>query len=684
MAYTIPYTDEPTNGSIVVIDGTLNTETTLKLPGRNYTGYGGVIAENFLHLLENFSNSIEPPRPVEGQLWYDTSPGNEQLKVYDGTGWVPAGGLNKANSAPDVTRAQPGDLWADVDNQQLYINSGSGWVLVGPSFADGLSTGVSPRTITGADNVEYTVVVVEIRAQIIAIYSDFEINPNPDIPGFDVIRPGFNLSSLNITGDGSNKIYGVSEKAESLIVNNVAVDASNFLRSDVTSTTAFPINIQNDGGMLIGVDANFGLSVEGQASIIQNRVEGSNIDLRVRSGGSSQTVIRVDSTRRVGINNESPDEALDVAGNIKTDSSVLIDGLDQSTSINTGSIVTKGGVGIAKNLNVGGQSQFSDLTTFANVIPDGNNTRNLGSASSQWQNVYATQFVGRLVGNVTGTVIGNAEAADRLTSGTTFSLTGDVASDNVVFDGQTGGSNKVFNTTINSDFIASKELTQTSLNTDEVIINRTTGNTGLYKVSVRDFFERIPVNPPGVIMPYAGNTAPAGWLLCDGSEYSQAEFGTLFNIIGYAFGSRNLIAETDAQGRSLAQAGLFKVPDLRGRLPLGADNMGGTPADVVTAQFADAVGQKGGSETKNINVENLPEHEHDLRDSEGRTFYAVREIVDLSPDPNVEDYPLPYGEGEGQAFPQTGGVLTNDDLGEPIDVMNPTLTLSYIIYTGRS
>jgi len=683
MSYSIPFTDQSTNGTIVVVDGTLNTETSLKLPGRNYTGYGGVIAENFLHLLENFSSPIEPPRPVEGQLWYNTS-GNGQLNVYDGTGWVPAGGLFKATSEPDVSRAQQGDLWADQDNQQLYIFSGSGWVLVGPSFSDGLSTGVSPRTITGADNQEYTIVIVELRAQIIAIYSNFEINPNPDIPGFDLIKPGFNLSSRNSTGSGTNKIYGVSEKSESLIVNNIPVDGGNFLRSDVTSSTDFPLNVQNDGGMLIGTDANFGLSVEGQASIIQNRIEGSNIDFRVRSSGSSRTVLRVDATQSVGINNVSPDEALDVSGNIQTDSSVLINGTEQSTSINNGSIISKGGAGIAGNLNVGGESKFNDLSTFANLIPDGNNTRNLGSSSSQWQNVFATRFVGRLVGTVTGRVIGNSEAADRLTSATTFSLTGDVTSPGLVFDGQQGGATKEFSTTISSDFITTKERASSSLRQDEVLINRTTGSTGLYKIRVSDFFSRIPTNPPGVIMPYAGITAPAGWLLCDGEEYSQTEYGTLFNIIGYSFGGRNQIAETDSQGRSLAQAGLFKVPDMRGRMPLGADNIGGNNANVVTGDYAEAVGQKGGSESTIINITNLPEHEHELTDGEGRSFFALRDVIDLTPADNVETKNLPYGEGQGQALPNTGSILTNEDLGDPLNTMNPTLTVSYIIYTGRS
>ena len=55
MAYTIPYTDEANKGVITIEDNTINQETSIKLPGRNTTAYGTVIAENFLHLLENFA-----------------------------------------------------------------------------------------------------------------------------------------------------------------------------------------------------------------------------------------------------------------------------------------------------------------------------------------------------------------------------------------------------------------------------------------------------------------------------------------------------------------------------------------------------------------------------------------------------------------------------------------------------
>ena len=49
MAYEVSYTDSVNKGVIVVEDGTLNTETSLSLPGRSNTGYGQAVAENFLH-----------------------------------------------------------------------------------------------------------------------------------------------------------------------------------------------------------------------------------------------------------------------------------------------------------------------------------------------------------------------------------------------------------------------------------------------------------------------------------------------------------------------------------------------------------------------------------------------------------------------------------------------------------
>jgi len=671
MAYTIAYTDEANNGVIVVEDRTINNQTSIKIPGRQYTGYGPAIAENFLHMLENFSSSNPPPRPTEGQLWYDNTLGIEQLKVYDGTSWVPAGGLNKGTNEPDVALTQEGDLWVDTDNRQLYLNSGSEWILIGPDFADGLATGSSPRQIVAIDNQVYSVTVIEVDAQVVSIISSFEFTPKTVIPGFTTIRPGINLANRDITGSGIPKFIGRAETAEALLVNNEPVEAGNFLRGDAVSTTLFPINIQNNSGVVIGTDAALNIGIEGQAGLIEHQIEGSSIDVRVKSGGISQTVLRVDSAQRLGINNEAPDEALDVIGNAKISGTLQIDSTQQSTDFDTGAIVTKGGVGVAKNLNVAGDSTFANLATFANVRPDGNNTRNLGSSNEKWQQVFATDFIGDLTGNVNGTVSGIAGEAEQLETATTFRITGDVAANDIVFDGKTGGSFKTFTTTLNNAVISSKDSVLSTLGTDELLLNRTEGTSGLFKVSQKTLLDSVPTNPPGVVMPYVGDTEPPGWKFCDGSEYLKADYSDLFEAIGFKFG-----------GESTVTPGFFRVPDLRGRMPLGADNMGGTSADTVQASYADFVGAEGGQEDTEIAVQNLPQHVHDLRSTDGEQFFATRED-NTTPVGNESTASAPTSFGNAQKIPNSGGVDSADELGQPLNLMNPSLTFNYIIYMGR-
>lgn len=71
--------------------------------------------------------------------------------------------------------------------------------------------------------------------------------------------------------------------------------------------------------------------------------------------------------------------------------------------------------------------------------------------------------------------------------------------------------------------------------------------------------------PTGALLAYAGATAPAGWLLCDGSNVSRTTFASLFTAIGTAYGV--------GDGSTT-----FALPDLRGRAPAGKDDMGGNAA----------------------------------------------------------------------------------------------------------
>lgn len=71
--------------------------------------------------------------------------------------------------------------------------------------------------------------------------------------------------------------------------------------------------------------------------------------------------------------------------------------------------------------------------------------------------------------------------------------------------------------------------------------------------------------PVGVVLPFAGSAAPSGWLLCAGQEVSRTTYAALFTALGTAYGVGN-------------GSTTFNLPDLRGRIPGGKDDMGGSAA----------------------------------------------------------------------------------------------------------
>jgi len=702
MAYTLNFTDSANKNPITVDDQTINTETSISLPGKNSTGYGQIISQDLLYLLENFAGSTEPSRAVEGQLWYNND--TNQLLIYDGTQWVPSGGLIKNISQPDPTEALDGDLWVDTDNQQLYLFSGSTWILVGPTFSEGLSTGTFPTTIVGQDNAEYTVLEVQVRAQVVAIIAFDEFVPKATIPGFaaTTIKPGINLALRDTDGDGINnvKFYGTAEKAESLIINDLAIPAGNFLRSDAESTTTFPLNVQNNTGIAYGINAEMNIGIEGSAGVLQHNIEGSNVDIRVRNSGANRTVLRVDSNLRVGINNVAPDEALDVTGNALVSGIIKTNDITESTGISDGALIVKGGAGIAKSLNVGENALIQKTLTLGNIdlvvdelesdvlLPDSNNTRDIGRSDLRFRRMYATTFIGNLEGIVSGNVSGKAGSADKLTSATTFRLQGDVETVENSFDGQTGGGLKNFEVTIKNSLISGKTQITTSQSDDEFIINRTSGDTGLKRISRASLFDSISgLTPIGSIMPYAGTAEPSGWKFCNGQELAQGVYGALFSILGFTYGAE---IETTA--------GFFKVPDLRGRFPMGNLSMGGSAPAITSPDTrnrdanASVLGAASGNDQVTIDVENLPEHEHDIKDPSGRQFFAYREEISPGTDPaGVSNAKLTPGPDElSERLSNTGGIRLDIDplnpitsLGEELNIMNPYQTINYIIYTGR-
>jgi microcystin-dependent protein len=688
MPYIVNFTDNQNKRAITVYDNTASTETSVTFPGRNVSGYGQIIAENFLHLLENFANGDSPENPIEGQLWYDTTERN--LKIWNNSDWKAAGSVQKGSISPAEDQSNPGELWVDTGNQQLYLFSGSRWILVGPTFSSGLRSGPVVDSILDSDNIERTILTFYIDDIPVIIFSKDSFTPRLTIDGFITIRSGLNITDTDVgLGGFETKLWGTVENAEALVVPNEAspIPASRFLRSDVVNTLEFGLNIKNNSGITIGSDNSFNISSSLTASKIYNSDQGSSIDLQVNRGGIPYTTLRV-IENRVGINVASPNETLEVDGNAIITGSLVLTDTTASTNFNNGTFRVSGGIAVAKNILVGNGIDITGSTNVQNVTPKIDAQYDLGSETRRWNVVRTKTLVADSIeGILTGNISGNASTATNLRSVTAFKLEGDVISPAVQFDGQLGGLTKTFVTSLTASIISDKPTPAPNVSQDNDTILVFRSGTGLIKETRNVFIADLGV-PIGSIMPYAGSEAPDGYLLCDGSEVERAKYRKLFDIIGATYnGSAPLVG-----------VGTYRLPDLRGRFPLGKDNMdngiqvpisaggfvdaGGGNADRILGTAPDILGNNGGTPTTTLTSSNLPDHEHSMQGSTGERYYAFRTDTAIPEDSGSFLGFGPTATGRGQYLPSSGGIKTEGSLREPLSVMNPYLTLNYIIRSG--
>lgn len=703
MPYNVNYTDSANNPPITVFDNTSNEDTSLVFPGRNVTGYGQIIAENFLGLLENFASATQPVNPVEGQLWYDSS--NSTLQLYDGSNWKAASGIQKGPTEPSVENSKIGELWVDTTNQQLRIYSGTRWILVGPSESsiDGLRYGPAVETIADSNNLDRTILTLYIKDVPVIIISKDSFSPKITIAGFPLIKAGININTPatvaelgDFEGGLIPKLYATAANADALNVLGVEVPAGKFLRSDTVNTTDFGLNVKSNSGLTIGIDSTFNLLSSSTAAKIYNSATGSSIDLQVNRNGIPNTILRVIGNR-VGINKADPDFELDIDGSARVSESLIVTDITESTNLNNGAFRVAGGAAITKNLLVGDGIDITGITQTNNVQPKATDLYDLGTTARRYNNVRAKTLIAEEITGPTGTIVitgnlnGNANTANNLKNVTSFQLAGDVISTPVSFDGQVGSYTKIFETTLTSNIIVNKEepFPNRSKNTDFVLTYRPgAGATpaGLFKQS-RDTFVGDLAVPIGTILPFAGSTAPYGYLLCDGSEIERIKYAELYDVVGVTYNGST----------ALNGVGTFRLPDMRGRFPLGRDNMdnsgtvpspagpyidaGGGNVDRVPGIEADTIGQGAGQSSVALTLSNLPEHTHSLKNG-NVPYFAIR--TDTAVNPPATTGLGPTAPGQAQYLNNSGPVTTPDGttLGNAIGIMNPYLTLNYIIRSG--
>lgn len=106
--------------------------------------------------------------------------------------------------------------------------------------------------------------------------------------------------------------------------------------------------------------------------------------------------------------------------------------------------------------------------------------------------------------------------------------------------------------------------------------------------------------PIGSMVDFAGTSVPNGWLLCYGQAVSRTTYADLFAVIGTTFGAGN-------------GSTTFNVPDFRGRVGAGKDDMGGTDSGLLSSVFGAAAKTLGGvlgAASHLLTTAQIPSHNH--------------------------------------------------------------------------
>ena len=197
---------------------------------------------------------------------------------------------------------------------------------------------------------------------------------------------------------------------------------------------------------------------------------------------------------------------------------------------------------------------------------------------------------------------------------------------------------------------------------------KTDGSGTISFTSLTDF-----TLPAGLIFPFAGTSAPSGYLLCYGQAISRTTYATLFTAIGTTYGT--------GDGSST-----FNLPDLRGRVVAGQDDMGGTSADRLTNQTAgvdgDTLGATGGAETHILLDGQMPSHNHTATSTIQDNFNGSLTIFKKTSGSPTNRYAVESISSDNSRSVAVSTSIGTTGSDQAHNNVQPTMVLNYIITTG--
>jgi hypothetical protein len=374
MAYTITLTDGTVFATIA--DGTINTSSSMTLVGKNYAGYGDFLNENYIHLLENGSNTTAPGSPLTGQLWWDKT--NSLLKVYNGSTFKTISAATSSSTAP--TSNVTGDLWYDTVNQQLKVWSGAAFIVVGPAFSSSQGTsGAIPETITDSVGSTKYITSIYVNNNRVAIAFDgAQFVPQASLLStFPIIYPGITLTTTN-----SPIFAGTANNASFLN----SLQSSQFMRSDTNTSTTGTLNVLNNSGLTVGATNAISMTQSTNDGLVRSSISGANLTIQSNVGGTLFNVasaLGANGTFAIA-NAATVGTTLVATGNI-TGSNVNTAGLVSATgNVRGGNIVSVAsisGVGITATGNITGNniSSTNAISAGTTISAAGNITAGSGA-----------------------------------------------------------------------------------------------------------------------------------------------------------------------------------------------------------------------------------------------------------------------------------------------------------------
>lgn len=364
---------------VTVVDGSIDKATTdLTFVGKNYAGYGEILNQNVVKLLENFANTTEPAKPMAGQLWFDTV--GKKLNLYDGVRFKPIPNFDSKTSTPIGN--SKGDFWFDETTRKLKFYDGSKFVTIGPADANEFNN-VQLVAATIIDSNDLNKVVLkfdiddgsgDVKVPAVVSRDTFEPNIGDTLKSqfdYGIVQRGITLPGATVTtGDSTSLGYyfwGTAATSLGLIEKYGTVytyyEANKYLRR-----TEFEDNLNSVDGLYLNSEKGLTvglahvLRIEADSALQQGKIsviQGSRLsfNLQYPSGGALTNVLEFAE------NNIIPNAAI--------------------------------------NMNLGTtDSRFSTFWAGTATVTRLNSTL-----------AYANLFTGSLVGNVTGNVTGNLTGA---------------------------------------------------------------------------------------------------------------------------------------------------------------------------------------------------------------------------------------------------------------------------------